>query len=144
MDDVRTLIRRLEDSMRETIVELTPYQEAILDERSRHSCARNGSVWDLLAHNVEHDREHWGQIVGIRGAMGNLQRGRDVRMLAELYVARAQLIAALFGLSDEDLDRVPEGQQWSIRQAVEHLLFWERDSIDDVVAQFGEPNALAT
>jgi hypothetical protein len=53
-------------------------------------------------------------------------------VMAETLRARANLVAALIGLDDKDLDaRVPD-DDWTIRQVVEHTLYWERHSIDDL------------
>ena len=42
---------------------------------------------------------------------------------------RAALIATLVGLPDEALDRRRKPDEWSIREVVEHTLYWERDSL---------------
>ena len=41
---------------------------------------------------------HAGQIAGVRDSLRKLQQDRRSRLLAELYVERARLIASLFGL----------------------------------------------
>jgi uncharacterized damage-inducible protein DinB len=143
MNEVHDLVRRLEDSMRESFDKIEALPEEYIDQPCRHGCARGGSVWHLLTHNIEHERMHTGQVIGVRDAMNRLQQDKKSRLLAELYVSRAMLIASLLGLEDADLDRAPKEGEWSVRQAVEHVLFWDRDSIDDLEAQFVEESAVA-
>jgi uncharacterized damage-inducible protein DinB len=45
-------------------------------------------------------------------------------------MARAQLIASLFGLRDAQLDIKPPDGGWTVRETLEHVLYWDRDSID--------------
>jgi len=57
-------------------------------------------------------------------------------LLADYYTARAQLIASLFGLTDEQLDITPPDNGWTVRQTLEHVLYWDRNSIDTLAAEF--------
>jgi uncharacterized damage-inducible protein DinB len=50
-------------------------------------------------------------------------------LAAELTRERAALIASLLDLSAADLDRESKPGDFSIRQNVEHVLYWERDSM---------------
>jgi uncharacterized damage-inducible protein DinB len=138
MSQVDQLIHRLEASMRESFEKIKEIPESYLDEPCRHVCARKGHVWHLLTHNIEHERMHRGQIISARDSLRRLQQDRQSRLLADLYVARAELIAALIGLHDEDLDKAPKEGKWSIREVVEHVIYWDRNSIDDLSAQFHE------
>ena len=138
MSQVDELIRRLETSMRDSFDKIQEIPERYLDEPCRHVCARQGTVWHLLTHNIEHERMHRGQIISARDSLRRLQQDRRSRLLADLYVARAELIAALIGLSDADLDKPPKEGKWSIREVVEHVIYWDRNSIDDLSAQFQE------
>jgi len=81
---------------------------------------------------------HAGQIIGLRDNINRLQQDRISRLLADLYISRATLIASLLGLEDADLEKTPAEGGWSIRQIVEHVLYWDRDSIDDLEAEFNE------
>jgi hypothetical protein len=81
---------------------------------------------------------HRGQIIFARDTLRRLQQERRSRLLADLYVARAELIASLIGLDDEDLDKPPKEGKWSIREVVNHVIYWDRNSIDDLSAQFHE------
>jgi uncharacterized damage-inducible protein DinB len=56
-------------------------------------------------------------------------------LLADYYTSRAQLIAALFGLADQQLDAKPADGGWTIRETVEHVLYWDRNSIDTLHAE---------
>ena len=143
MSRVHDLVRRLEDSMRDSFDIIEKIPEEYLDRPCRHGCARGGNVWDLLTHNIEHERMHAGQIIGIRDAMRRLQQDRKSKLLAELYVARATLVAALLGLEDSDLETVPIEGQWSVQQTIEHVLYWDRDSVDDLQAQLLEETRVA-
>ena len=132
------LIRRLQDSMEQTVTKIQNIPEEFLGQPCRHGCARGKSVWHLLTHNIEHERMHTGQIIGTRDIMDRLQQTPKTKLLAELYIARSTFIASLFDLTDEEIDFIPEGQEWSIRQIIDHVLFWDRDSIDDMQAQYQE------
>ena len=61
-----------------------------------------------------------------------MQKGQVDRVMAETIRARANLIAALIGMDDLDLDRQVPDDDWTVRQIVEHTLYWERHSIDDL------------
>ncbi len=99
-------------------------------EISGHVCAMDGSVNDLLAHNAEHERMHYGQIADRRYALGLLQRTPRERFLAEWYRERAALIALLLDLPDEALDKMTEDGQTTIREIVNHVLYWDQDSVE--------------
>jgi uncharacterized damage-inducible protein DinB len=44
-------------------------------------------------------------------------------------MARAQLIASLFGLTDDQLDAVPPAGGFSVRQTIDHVLLADRGSM---------------
>ena len=138
MNEVQSLVRRLESSMKQSFDKIQLIPDQYLDQPCRHGCARGGNVWHLLTHNIEHERMHAGQIIGLRDNINRLQQDRISRLLADLYLSRAALIASLLGLEDADLERSPTDGGWSIRQIVEHVLYWDRDSIDDLEAEFNE------
>lgn len=138
MSKVEDLVKRLEVSMQESFSKLLDIPEDYLDQPSRHSCARGRNVWDLLTHNIEHERQHMGQIVGLRDAMDRLQQDRKAKLLAELYVARSMLIGSLIGLSDSELNQSPIEGEWNIEQIVDHIIYWDRNSIDDLEDQYKE------
>ena len=101
--------------------------------------SRGGSARDLLVHNIFHEKQHTGQIWSIRDQL-NILQGWDNQalplLLADYYTARAQLIASLFGLTDEQLDTKPPDNGWTARETLEHVLYWDRNSIDTLVEEF--------
>ena len=129
--EVRALIRRLQEQMNRAVEVFTPVQGP---EASAHGCAMGGDLNDLLAHNAEHERMHIGQIADRRYSLGLLQRTPRERYLAEWYRERAALTALLFDLPDEALDKVTDEGTTTIRQIVEHVLFWDKDSVEDTAA----------
>jgi hypothetical protein len=52
--------------------------------------------------------------------------------MADTLRARVALMAALFGLPDDALDAPVKDEQWTIRQMIEHTIYWERHSMDDL------------
>ena len=131
--DVKAIIRRLQDSFNETLEVLYDLPQDYLQQPCRHGCARGGTARDLLIHNIFHERQHTGQVWSVRDQLQLLAGwgNQDLpALLADYYTSRAQLIAALFGLADEQIDAKPRDGGWTIRETVEHVLHWDRDSID--------------
>jgi uncharacterized damage-inducible protein DinB len=93
-----------------------------------------GTIRNLLTHNIDHERMHVGQVYSARYGLKHMQTGEVDRLMAETLRARADLIASLMGLPDDALDaRLPD-EDWTVRQMIEHTIYWERHSIDDLVA----------
>lgn len=126
-NEVRALIQQLQAQMDRAIDVLS---EATGQEPSDHPCAMRGNLNDLIAHNAEHERMHYGQISDRRYALGHLQKDPRQRYLAEWYRERAALIALLLDLPDEALDAETEPGVTTIRQIVDHVLHWDRDSVE--------------
>jgi hypothetical protein len=141
--EVQKLIERLVRSMVETVGTLSGLEERYLDQVSGHPCAMGGSLRKLLVHNLAHDRMHLGQIHEKRWALDAMQEGDLPRLLAEMIQARAEIIGALIDLPDEALDRIPEGSATptSIREVVEHVLYWEQNSMEQTGEKFGASQA---
>ncbi len=129
---VNQLIDTLQASLAETLRVLAALSEAELDIHSDHPCAMGGPIRDLLTHNIDHERMHVGQVFSARYGLKQMQFSQVDRLLAETLRARTELVAALIGLPDEALDARPPGEQWTIRQMIEHTLYWERHSIDEL------------
>jgi uncharacterized damage-inducible protein DinB len=132
-DDVKTLIKRLQDSFNETLGVLYDLPPDRLQQPCGHGCARGGTARDLLVHNIFHEKQHTGQVWSVRDQLRALPgwNNQDLpALLADYYTSRAQLIAALFGLADQQIDAKPEDGGWTIRETVEHVLYWDRNSID--------------
>jgi aryl-alcohol dehydrogenase-like predicted oxidoreductase len=138
-DDVKAMIKRLQDSFNETLNVLYDLPQDYLRQPCAHGCARGGTARDLLVHNIFHEKQHTGQVWSVRDQLRLLQgwAGQDLpALLADYYTSRAQLIAALFGLADDQLDAKPKDGGWSIRETIEHVLYADRDSIDALHAEF--------
>ena len=132
--EVHKLIQRLQAQMNRAV---EVFSEREGTEPSAHGCAMGGNLNDLLAHNTEHERMHYGQIADRRYSLGALQRNPRQRYLAEWYRERATLISLLLDLPDEALDKVAEEGQTTIRQIVEHVLYWDRDSVEHTAQNSG-------
>lgn len=126
------LIQMLFVSLAETLGVLAHLSDAELDELSEHPCAMGGTERDLLTHNIDHEQMHAGQIYSLRYSMRKMQKSQVDRLMAETIKARANLISALIGMDDLDLDRRVPDDDWTVRQIIEHTLYWERHSIDDL------------
>ena len=129
---VDELVDLLLSSLVDTLGVLAHLSDAELDDPSEHPCAMGGSLRDLLAHNIDHEQMHAGQIYSLRYGLRKMQKGQVDRLMAETLQARANLAAALIGLDDKDLDAKAPDDDWTIRQVVAHTLYWERHSIDDL------------
>jgi uncharacterized damage-inducible protein DinB len=129
---VNALVEKLYASLRQTMTALSVLSDAELDALSPHPCAMGGTIHDLLAHNVDHERMHVGQVYTARYNLRKMQISRVDRIIAETIRARAELIAALIGLPDDALDAPMPQDHWTIRQMIEHTIYWDRNSIDDL------------
>lgn len=78
------------------------------------------TVGQFLTGTARHTRDHAQQITAKREAL-SLEQTPAQKALAEVVAAQAELYGALIGLTDEDLESVPEGQSWSIDQVLEHM-----------------------
>lgn len=130
---VNQLIELLQASLTETLRLLSVLSEAELDDPSDHPCAMGGTVRDLLTHNIDHDKMHTGQVYSARYSQRKMQKHSTDRLLAETLRVRAELMAALIGLPDDALEARSADDQWTIREMIEHTVYWERHSIDDLV-----------
>ena len=77
----------------------------------------------MMLQMVGHDLEHTAQVLKTMRDLGIAQTEPQM-ILADMQKVRGDLEAILVGLSDEDLDRAPEGE-WSIRQTLEHFVSTE-------------------
>ena len=142
--DTRTLIRALQEAMNETLAALAALNDEQLAAVCSHPCAREsgetGSIWRLLTNDIDHERMHAGQVLSLRHDL-RVPQTPTARLLGEWVRERAVLIGALVGLPDEALDRRTKPEEWSIREVVEHTLYWERDSISAGLRELadGEP-----
>ena len=133
------LIEMLFSSLHETLGVLSHLSDVELDDLSEHPCAMGGTVRDLLTHNIDHEQMHAGQVYSLRYSLRKMQKGQVDRLMAETIKARANLIAALIGLDDADLDSHSASDDWTPREVIEHTLYWERHSIDDLAERKLKP-----
>jgi uncharacterized damage-inducible protein DinB len=131
---VDELMQLLQASLAQTLSALSVLSDAELDEHSDHPCAMGGSVRDLLTHNIDHERMHTGQVYSARYSQHKMQKSQVDRLMAETLRARVDLIAALIGLPDDALDARTPDDQWTVREMIEHSVYWERHSIDQLAA----------
>jgi hypothetical protein len=131
------LIRALQQSMNETLGKLADLTDAHLDHDCSHGCAMGDGVRGLLVHNIDHERMHLGQIHNLRFRLKSMQRDHVARLMAEWLRERALLASALVGLPDEALDLRVNENEWTIRETIEHTLYWERNSADHLVKEQG-------
>ena len=86
--------------------------------------------WDtarlVLLQMGNHMREHATHIRGTRAALGR-ELTQPQRMLAEAEMAWGNLLAAVVGLTDEDLDAKLSDDDWTIRRILEHIRNSEAD-----------------
>ncbi len=129
---VNQLISALYASLAETLEVLSVLSEAELDQPSEHACAMGGTIRDLLNHNIDHEHMHTGQIYSARYSQRKMQFSQVDRIMAETLRSRVELMASLIGLPDDALDAHSPDDQWTIREMLEHTIYWERHSIDDL------------
>lgn len=60
------------------------------------------------------------------------------RKLAEAERAWGHLLGTLVGLTDDDLDRVPEDGAWTIRETLDHILWAETRYMGHIQAALQE------
>ena len=132
---VHTLMQALLDTITDSLERLESLTDEDLDEPCAHPCATGGTVRSLLTHNIDHERMHLGQIYNIRYEAKLMQNSEVARLLAEWLRDRAFLISSLYGLSDEDLDRQYAPGEYSIRETIEHTIYWEKDSVDGLLEE---------
>ena len=95
----------------------------------------DGGVRRLLVHNAEHDRMHAGAISNARYEANRMQESELARLLRDWLRERTELVGQLLATDDAVLDLSADGDDWTVRQHVDHVLHWERDSVDTVLAE---------
>lgn len=137
MNECHALIRELLQATQETVDTLLQLADADLDASCSHGCAMGGGIRRLLAHNADHDLEHAAAIARARHSAGNVQESELAGRVVDLMHRRVDLIGQLLGLPDEALEWQAKGDEWDIRKHVEHVLYWERDSMKTVREEQG-------
>jgi uncharacterized damage-inducible protein DinB len=132
---VNELIEKLQASLTETLDVLARLSDAELNDPSEHPCAMGGNIRDLLTHNIDHERMHVGQVYSARYSLKQMQKSETDRLMVETLRARTELIGSLIGLPDSALDTRSPDDQWTIREILEHTIYWERHSVADLIEQ---------
>ena len=131
------------ESMAATLDEFQRRRDTDLDEACSHGCAMGGDVRRLLVHNLEHDRMHAGAISNARFDHRQLQESELARLLRDWLRERVELVGQLIGAPDEVLELKAKNDEWSVRQHVEHVLHWERDTthfaLQEAAERAGQP-----
>lgn len=129
MSETRELVRRLLSEMAETLDQLQELSDADLDRGSEHGCSMDGGIRRLLVHNAEHDRMHAGAVSNARYEANAMQESELARLLRDWLRERTELVGQLLVSDDAVLELSSKGDEWNVREHVEHVLYWERDSV---------------
>jgi hypothetical protein len=143
MSETRTLARQLLTSMAETVDRLQALSDDDLDRACSHGCAMDGGIRRLLVHNIEHDRLHAGTVSNARYDNRQMQESELARLLRDWMRERTELVGQLLVSDDAMLDLHVNDDEWDVRQQIEHVLFWEHDSIDAALVEAGVETAEA-
>ena len=125
------LLRQLAD----TVEQLSALSDDDLSFPTEHGCAMNGGIRRLLVHNAEHDRMHAGAVSTARYTAKQMQESPLAHLTRDLIRERAELVGQLLQTDDTLLDAKPPNDEWSIREHVEHVLYWEDNSMSQVTAE---------
>lgn len=79
------------------------------------------TVRRMLLLATTHVQEHITQLLAAR-ADTDADPTMPQRMLARAMSAQGDLLAAMTGLEDEELDKVPQPGEWSAREVIEHVI----------------------
>jgi hypothetical protein len=130
--------------MTETIDRLQELSDDDLDEACSHGCAMDGGVRRLLVHNIEHDRMHAAAVSNARYDARRMQESELAYLLRDWLRERTELVAQLLVADDSVLELKKNDDEWNVRQQVEHILYWEKDSIDTAMAEAVERAGVAS
>ena len=138
MSERNALAIELFRSITSTAEQLLTLEEGDLDHDCSHGCAMGGGVRRLLVHNTDHERQHGGAITNARMRTRELQESEHAKLVRDWLHERITLIWQVMDASDKLLD-APTGEgEWTVREHVEHILYWERDSIDVAMREVRE------
>ena len=135
MTESQTLARQLLTSIAETVDRLQALSDEDLAHASSHGCSMGGGVRRLLVHNSEHDRIHAGAISNARYEANAMQESDLARLLRDWLRERTELVGQLLVSDDSVLELSADGDDWTVREHVEHILHWEHDSVDSVLLE---------
>ena len=129
------LVLQLLRQLTETVETLLGMADDDLAFPTTHGCAMNGGIRRLLIHNAEHDRMHTGAVSTARFTAKQMQESELGRLTRELIRERAELVGQLLQMPDELLDAKAPNDDWSIREHVEHTLYWEQNSMQQASSE---------
>ena len=115
-----------------SVERLIALDEGDLGFPTEHGCAMDGGIRRLLVHNAEHDRMHAGAVSTARYAARAMQESELGRLARDLLRQRVELAGQLLAMDDGLLDAKAPNDEWSIREHVEHVLYWERNSMGQI------------
>jgi hypothetical protein len=117
--NVRALLAEMRESRRAVCTELHAMRE---DQLSRMTTWARGpaSARFMFLRYADHEEEHTLQISRMLDEFG-FRQSTAQRALGAAEVMRGDLLAALVGLDDADLDRTPEGE-WPLRRTLAHIV----------------------
>jgi hypothetical protein len=85
----------------------------------------------------DHELSHVVQVQKSRLALGAHPTETQM-ILAQTITARAALAAAIIGMTDEEIDRKPAPDQWSIAELIDHVLRYDPVLTERVKTQYPE------
>jgi hypothetical protein len=135
------LALELIDQLVRTVRFLASQSDNDLDTGIDHVCAMRGGLRRLLVHNIEHERMHAGAISGARLQASRLQESELARLITDLIRNRAEVVGQLLVMDDSLLDAKAENDEWPVRKHIEHLLYWEKDSMAAASRDLGSPRS---
>jgi len=97
---------------------------------------RDVNVRFMFYRLVTHQIEHTIHLTKTLNALG-ITQGEAGLILKSLQVASGELEGLMVGLTDEDLDRSPGEDDWTLREVLEHILSAEKsysNRIDEALA----------
>lgn len=133
------LLRQLAD----TVEQLSALSDADLGYPTAHGCAMDGGLQRLLVHNAEHDRMHAGAVSTARYTSKQMQESALAHLTRDLIRERAELVGQLLQTDDALLDAKPPNDEWSIREHVEHVLYWEDNSMSQLASEMARSGELS-
>lgn len=101
------------------------------------------SVQWMTLRYADHDEEHAVQLADTLAHHDNGQQNRVHRLLAVNEILQGELLAALEGLTDADLDVRPADPagEWSLRETLSHIIFVEHAYRIDILDAIEHANA---
>ena len=119
MSSVAEILKRMREKHDDLNARLGAVPESRMGDRGAWG-QRQKPIRIMFYQLVNHEIEHTVHAVKTLRDLGIVPTEAQL-ILGRLQEARGRLEGMLAGLSDEDLDRVPDGE-WSLRQVLEHIM----------------------